>query len=105
MKPELHILLKCQVGNPGITDPPVMSGAEVQQPGLTPEVPEPSMDAQEIPLQSPRDRKDWAAQVTLVCGVGEKGGLSVGGRGPEAPEPNVDAQEIPLQSPCDRLLR
>ena len=49
-----------------------MSGAEVQQPGLTLEVPEPSLDAQEIPLQSPRDRKDWASQVMAVrvCGCG-----------------------------------
>ena len=40
-----------------------MSGAEVQQPGLTLEVPEPSLDAQEIPLQSPRARRDGASQV------------------------------------------
>lgn len=40
-----------------------MLGAEVQQPGLTREVPEPSVDAQEIPLQSPRDLKEWASQV------------------------------------------
>ena len=40
-----------------------MLGAEVQQPGLTREVPEPRLDAQEIPLQSPRDLKEWASQV------------------------------------------
>ena len=52
-----------------LSHPSCISGANIQQPGLNLEGPDPSLDSQEIPLQSPRDIQDWASQVSLAVHV------------------------------------